>query len=529
MRKTIGLILLFVLPILAVVLVINTDKPMPTKLDKLKEKYSKKHVPGVDHSKFAQLNKKFARPQDITLECISCHTERHTEIMQTTHWRWLSDEYMKGRGIVSIGKRNILNNHCISVGANEGTCNRCHIGYGYDSKDFDFTKAENIDCLACHDNSGKYEKEKEAAGNPKPDLDFAYIAQHVGKPKMENCGYCHFNGGGGNNSKHGDLEEALYEASKEVDVHLAKDGANMQCIDCHEAENHKMEGRLYTMASMNRGRLECEKCHSSKPHDDDIVNEHTVKIACQTCHIPIYAKVNATKTHWDWSKAGDLKDGKPYDIKDKDGNEIYLSIKGAITWEKMLKPEYKWFDGTAQHHLLEDKITQVPLVLNPLNGDYDSPDAKIVPVKVMRTVQPYDPEYKTLVAPKLWDKEVGKGGYWKDFDWNIAIAKGMEYAGRPWSGKYGFVKTEMNWILNHMVSPKEKTVQCVECHTRDNSRLAQIKDVYIPGRDYNSWVDNFGIAAIVLTFLGVISHGTIRIVYGKKNKVNNIEEEDNNE
>jgi len=47
----------------------------------------------------------------------------------------------------------------------------------------------------------------------------------------------------------------------------------------------------------------------------------------------------------------------------------------------------------------------------------------------------------------------------------------------------------MYWPVNHMVSPKEQAVKCVECHTRENGRLANLTGFYIPGRDYNPWVE----------------------------------------
>jgi hypothetical protein len=70
-----------------------------------------------------------------------------------------------------------------------------------------------------------------------------------------------------------------------------------------------------------------------------MLNEHTLKVACQTCHIPVYAKVNATKIYWDWSTAGKLRDGKPYRETDAEGNITYLSEKGSFRWAKNLKPE----------------------------------------------------------------------------------------------------------------------------------------------------------------------------------------------
>lgn len=519
MRKTILITLLAAVPIVFFFYSISAHNSAKQKMVQLKAKMQKGPKPGVDHSKLPELNKKFARPQDVTLACLACHTERGKEVMQTPHWRWIGDEYVEGRGIVSIGKRNILNNYCIAIGGSEGTCNKCHIGYGYDNKDFDFSKQENIDCLSCHSASGKYVKGKELAGNPDPKVDLATEVKSISIPRKAMCGNCHFDGGGGNNSKHGDLEEALNNTDRNIDVHMAKNGADLQCTDCHTAENHVMKGKLYTVSSMNRNRMECESCHTNKPHESDIVNEHTVKVSCQTCHIPTYAKVNATKTFWDWSKAGDLRDGKPYTIENEDGNETYLSIKGKIDWHKNLTPEYKWFKGTADHYLIQDTTSQFPIVLNPFKAVAADPQAKIVPVKVMRTLQPYDPVNKRLVSPKLWDKEYGKGAYWKDFDWNAAIKAGMEYVNMPWSGKYSFVNTESNWIVNHMVSPKEKALKCESCHTRDNSRIAAITDIYLPGRDENIFIDILGKIMVFGTLLGVFGHTAARVYYHRKNNI----------
>ena len=518
MRKTVLIVTLFVLPLIVIYINLQNESTQQFKLTKLKEQVADKHKPGVDHSKLPELQKTFARPQDVTLACIACHTERHTEVMNTSHWQWKREEYIEGRGITATGKRNIINNHCISINGSEGTCNKCHIGYGYDDKNFDFTAAENVDCLACHANSGTYKKGKEMAGYPAPTVDLATEVKTIGLPKMDNCGKCHFDGGGGNNAKHGDLEQALLKTSRDVDVHMGKNGANMECVECHTAENHQMKGKLYTVSSMNRDRMECEQCHTSKPHESDIVNEHTVKVACQTCHIPTYAKVNSTKTHWDWSKAGDLRNGKPYVTKDSLGNETYQSIKGKIDWGRNLTPEYKWFNGTADHYLLTDTATVFPIVLNPFKGDYQDPDAKIYPVKVMRSVQPYDPVNKRLLSPKLWDKEVGKGAYWKDFNWVTSLKAGMEYLNLPYSGQYTFEKTESNWIVNHMVSPKENSLKCESCHQQTNSQIASITDVYLPGRDRNPFVETMGVGMVVMSLIGFGGHGVVRIYFKSKEK-----------
>ena len=521
MKKIILILSLIGIIIFGVINYLTIKNYDPTNLDKLKEKYPKDYSPSTDHSRFEVLKKKFNSPQEITEACLSCHNGRDEEVMKSSHWNWEREEYIEGRGVVSIGKKNAVNNYCIGVEGNEQSCAKCHIGFGMTSTTFSFTDPKNIDCLVCHDNTESYVKGNELAGLPDPGLDLNNIAQHVGKPKRSNCGVCHFFGGGGNNVKHGDLEMAMFEPSRDVDVHMDVDGPNLQCVDCHLTEKHNILGKMYSLSSMNRNRSSCEQCHTENPHSEDILNEHTYKVACQTCHIPTYAKVNATKTDWDWSTAGKLKDGKPYEEDDKDGDHTYLSIKGSFKWGKNLKPEYIWFNGTADHYLLGDVIkdTTKPLKINTLNGSYSDKDSKIIPVKIHRAVQPFDPVMKVLIQPKLFADKKGEGAFWQDFDWRRSAEIGMKDVDLPFSGQVSFIKTEMYWPVNHMVSTKELTVQCNECHTRDNSRLAGLTDFYMPARDYSSFVESAGIGIILLTLLGVITHGTVRIFSSKKRKI----------
>lgn len=515
----------FIIPIIAVALaalffiatvVQRTEEPDP--LAALKDKYTKKELPSVDHSKFSQLQKNFTRPQEITEACISCHNGRHTEVMNSVHWNWEGEEYIEGRGIRYIGKKNILNNFCIGIAGSQQSCNKCHIGYGWGSKNFDFSDSSNIDCLACHDNSNTYIKKSGGAGMPDPSVNLTFVAQHVGKPTKANCGTCHFFGGGGNNVKHGDLEMALFDASREVDVHMASDGVNMECTDCHITKKHQILGKLYSLSSMNRNRSTCEQCHTETPHENSVLNEHTVKVACQTCHIPEYAKVNSTKLHWDWSTAGKLHNGEPFEEKDSLGDDTYLSIKGSFEWGRNVVPDYIWFNGTATHYLIGDTVSATsPIEINSLKGRYDDPDAKIIPVKIQRTKQIYDPVNKTLIQPKLYSTTKGDGGFWGNYDWNAAAKAGMKEINLPYSGKYTFVETKMYWPLNHMVSPKSEALKCKNCHTRENSRLAGLKDFYMPGRDYNASVESFGIMAILATLFGVLVHAGMRIASKRKN------------
>ncbi len=493
------------------------DTLLSIKLRNYIRKADRNLAPSVDHKKFAILKEPFATPQDATAACLSCHTERHKEIMNNNHWTWSRDEELKGKGNVSLGKKNILNNFCIGISGSEATCTRCHIGYGWKDKSFDFNNPNNIDCLVCHDNSGTYEKGKGMAGYPKESVDLNYVAQNIGRPKKANCGVCHFWGGGGNNVKHGDLEKAILEANTDVDVHMGYDGEDMECTDCHITEKHQIAGKLYALSSENKNRATCTHCHTEAPHVNKLLNEHFIRVTCQACHIPNYAKVNGTKMWWDWSTAGRLhEDGKQIHESDADGNHNYLSIKGNFVYDDHVIPEYHWFNGIANHQLITDKIESVPVQMNTLYGSYLDKSSKIWPVKVHRGKQIYDTVYNTLIQPKLWDPQYSDSAYWKAFDWNKAAAAGMKYLGLPYSGHYGFVETEMYWPLNHMVSKRDKALSCTDCHSRNDSRLAGLTDFYLPGRDKSSLVDGLGFAFIIFALFGVLVHGTLRAIFRRK-------------
>jgi hypothetical protein len=92
----------------------------------------------------------------------------------------------------------------------------------------------------------------------------------------------------------------------------------------------------------------------------------------------------------------------------------------------------------------------------------------------------------------------------------------MKRIGLPFSGKYGFAETKMYWPINHMVAPKEESLDCASCHNRTDSRIAALNDFYLPGRDKNIYIDTFAKFAIILALLGVAIHGAARFV------VNNI-------
>jgi octaheme c-type cytochrome (tetrathionate reductase family) len=417
----------------------------------------------VDHSQFVKGPLQTA--PDVTKKCIQCHEDAAEDMMKTTHWTWKSKQEIPGKGMVERGKKNAINNFCINISANWPRCTSCHAGYGWKDASFDFTDKTKVDCLMCHDTTGTYEKEPKGAGMPKEGVDLLHVAQNVGKPSRKNCGDCHFYGGGGEGVKHGDLDSSLLDATSDYDVHMGKDGADFTCQDCHKTENHSIKGNAMVVSPGGNDHLKCTDCHDARPHKESLVNGHTDTVACQTCHIPRFAKSLPTKLYWDWSQAG--QDIEIDATMKQYGMPTCAKKKGSFVWGKNIAPQYRWYNGTGGAYLLGEKIDpgEVALLSWPV-GDIGDAKSKIYPFKLHKGKQIYDKKNEYLIVPHLF----GKGGYWKTYDWDSASKQGMETVGLPYSGEYGFAETAMYWKLNHMVVPGDKALGCLDCHG-DSGRL----------------------------------------------------------
>jgi octaheme c-type cytochrome (tetrathionate reductase family) len=409
-------------------------------------------IPHTEHT--ALLKGPYETAQDVTRACLGCHPNSATEIMDTTHWTWESEPFdVEWREeAVTIGKANQINNFCVSAMGNQQSCTACHIGYGWEEgQPYDYLATENVDCLVCHEQTGTYIKG--SYGNPVEGVDLIAAAQSVASPRRENCGTCHFNGGGGNGVKHGDLDGSLYNPSDALDVHMGP--YDMQCIDCHVTKDHKIKGRLVAdnITIDPSEQVACTDCHAEAPHEDQRVNTHMESIACQTCHVPSFALEDPTKVYWDWSTSGqDL----PED------HLTYLKIKGTFAYEHNVSPTYLWFNGNLDYrYILGDPVAAEGVThINFPAGSIKDPDAKIFPFKVHVAIQPYDIDNNYLLA----FLSAGENGYWTTFDWDSAFKLGESYSGLPYSGNYGFTVTEMYWPSTHMVQTGANVLQCTDCH-----------------------------------------------------------------
>lgn len=510
----------------------------------------------ADHSRFKQLDKVFKSGPEVTKACLECHTEASKQVHTSKHWKWEFTNPVDGK---KVGKKNMVNNFCTATTSNEKGCTSCHIGYGWkDNVSFDFKSEENVDCVVCHDTTGTYRKLPGDAGHPITErkewpaksgkfveaIDLKKVAQNVGKTSRQTCGKCHFNGGGDNGVKHGDLDTSLNNPGRYLDVHMDAKGLNFTCATCHQSDAHEVAGsRVSVTGSDNQGARKrgqkdaknlaaCQACHGNTPHreakakDGQSVDsgkmakldDHTDKIACPTCHVPEFARGGiSTKMSWDWSTATRRDaEGKPLQIKDSTGRPAYDAKKGDFVWEKDVIPEYRWLNGKSTYLVLGDKIDPSKLVeINSFQGGPTDPDSRIWPLKVHLGKQPYDTEHKTLAVMHTFGND--DTALWTNYDMQKSITEGMRVAGLPYSGKFDFAKTEMSWPITHMVAPKADALTCAQCHTQ-GGRLDKVEGIYIPGRDRIALLDAAGFGIALLSLLGVLGHGGLRYLATRRNQ-----------
>jgi hypothetical protein len=430
-----------------------------------------------------------------TGQCLNCHSWLAGEVMSTGHWKWkgtvaniVGPVDLRGR---THGKLDLINNFCQAVPANEGRCSQCHIGYGWADKSFDFGNPRNIDCLACHDQTGTYEKvqapspEQPLAGGPKPGLDLDAIARSVGmnegKPPRSTCVFCHSRAGGDDNVKHGDISSRFAKTApddpndpnddpfdKTEDVHMGVDGQNMLCVDCHQVDkdasgnvlSHGIGGFAYH--SVDEGTMkDCTDCHEDRAAIHFGTSAELVvrlsghdRLACQVCHIPAIARKVSTYTDWRWSDAG--LQARPANCAAEPvgtGNRgTWSQLKGCFTWGNAVRPVLRYHNGTWNRRVmgisdtfaLGEGTPDAPVDLGSPAATYRDANAMIYPFKKMTGNQPADATNNTILVPHLWGKVTGPNPFWRaatdttpaNVRWDLSLIDGAAYSGAYNFGNY---------------------------------------------------------------------------------------------
>lgn len=401
--------------------------------------------------------------------CLGCHETQAQHVFSSVHYQWKADapNLVNGAG-KKLGKINTSNDFCtnpsiswITILRNDegkvigNGCSKCHTGLGLKPADqMSRAQLENIDCLVCHattyrrevvrKDDGSFRWQPTTLGNPEAML---AVAQSVGRPTNEVCLRCHVGSGGGMNFKRGDLETVHARAPRDFDVHL---GSGMQCIQCHKFKEHKVLGSGTQMGGVDRpgeAQPQCEGCHRGQVHASAALNRHTRSVACTTCHIPTFARHDATDMRRDWSRSEAVKgEGR---------------FEPAIEFRKNVTPVYAWWNGQGVLGRLDEPVKVGPngkVSLYTPVGSIADPRAKIYPFKYHEARLPIENGTRLMIP-------VAVGMVFRAGNNEAATRAGAKaFLGRDVTD-IGWIETERYMGLFHEVVPKQGALQCAACHS----------------------------------------------------------------
>jgi hypothetical protein len=204
---------------------------------------------------------------------------------------------------------------------------------------------------------------------------FSSGAQSIGRPTRQNCGSCHFKGGGGDGVKHGDLDTSLTRPNKPWMFTWGPTARTFDCTRCHTTALHNIAGRVYTRpAATDRkslieddltAKITCESCHSSTPHKAGVQSQrpHGQGGLPELPH----PGIRPGEPHQDvlgLVPVRQVKGRQALQKKDEFGKDSYDDHQGQMKWAKNVKPEYYWFNGSINTTTAKDTIDPSQVVIS---------------------------------------------------------------------------------------------------------------------------------------------------------------------
>jgi hypothetical protein len=203
-------------------------------------------------------------------------------------------------------------------------------------------------------------------------------------------------------------------------------------------------------------------CHPTKlnmttSHTTLDTSHHVGRVACQTCHMPRYAKdatdvaptptnpTELTEMNRDWRLPEWSTVNNRYEpTQVKLGNQI---------------PKYLFWNGTSWGNNAFDAAVLDPATGNykvsrPLGAINDPAGTKLYPFKYKTANQPL--ANGKLVTPKV-------ATYFSLGNYDLAVQDGLTYMGMP-GAAYTTETTDEYQLLNHQIPTKASVLACTACH-----------------------------------------------------------------
>jgi hypothetical protein len=411
-----------------------------------------------------------------TATCLECHEEEAQSFFHSQHYQWKGQSpNIVNADDEQLGKMNTMNDFCtnplaswIGNATNAGGkviaqgCSKCHAGLGKKPEpEMSREQLENIDCLICHASGYRRDlyQTEDGTWEWRPILwknqkGLDAISKRISMPERTMCLRCHSGAGGGPNFKRGDIEYELKDCSPDFDVHMAKEGNDMHCVDCHAGEDHRVRGRGADLAGTDSpdNPLDCTTCHDEKPHAVAALDHHTDRLNCTVCHITEFAKSDKTDMRRDWSTPLYHEEADKY--------------SATITFGENVTPVYAWFNGNTKLMKMGDEVDfneDGTVTIMAPQGSRKDKKAKINAFKLHEGVLP-------LLKDKQWLIPIAVDEFFIDGDIEKAVAEGAAASYGIHHPEYEWVNTKRYMGIFHEVRPADKALQCLDCH-REGGRM----------------------------------------------------------
>ncbi len=369
--------------------------------------------------------------------CEGCHAGQVHSFVDSNHYQWQ-------------GKFGVMNDFCgypdINFGPGklntvfgtqlDGGCATCHAGLGERPTT---ANPHNADCLICHANeyrrtlvnvNGAWRFTPDRAAMP------ATITIQE-EPTRFSCLACHAYAGGGCNNKRGDISDVLANPTPNQDVHM---GSGMSCVDCHLTDDHRIAGRGVDLR-IDEGvamRL-CTDCHNVNSEHNEREKRHLGKVACQSCHIPTFARAVSTDM---------LRDFRSAEVNPRG---LYEPV---ITRQSNVIPVYAFWNGESGFYNFRDPASDGETLAWPLGSINDG---KLYPFKLHQAIQPQHPQTLAILPVKA-------GILFQTGNIDQAIRVGAQETGFDLSQGYTFVNTQRYMGIFHEMPPAGGALKCDACH-----------------------------------------------------------------
>ena len=234
---------------------------------------------------------------------------------------------------------------------------------------------------------------------------------------------------------------------------MGTDGSDMTCVDCHAGEDHRVRGRGTDLSGTDLPGhgLSCDndECHTAAPHAKALLNQHAQRVYCTVCHIPTFAKEDATDMVRDWST--------PFYKAEAD------KYTATITMGKDVEPVIEWYNGKTWEQLPGIAVTRrndgTVAMMMP-EGSINDPGARLYAFKLHRGMMPVLKE-KGWVVPILVEE------FFADGNIDSAVRKAADEM-------YGLEDINYEWVpvtrymgIFHEVQPADNALRCLDCHGPD--------------------------------------------------------------